>query len=375
MTHDTGRRAWASLHLVALLLLTACTQRLTTAGATISLGVIAPLTSGLPAAARSVVEGAELAVAEINAERGIQGRHLALVVSDDRGIPEEAARLVGELASKVVAVIGPVTDATTIAAAPVAERSRLVIISPGATAPLPYGGHFVFRTSLPARTQAQGMAAYLVDRLRVRRVAIAHDSNEYGSMVALAFEEAVRAREATVTSRRLYRDGDVDFRRHIEGAIAERAQALYLAGYPDEGALLLRQARAATRGLLIVGSDALYSDDTTAWAGAAANDLHVPAGFVPETPLPLVRAFVAAYRDRFGRAPDQFAAQAYDAVRVVAFALRRAGTDPQKIRDVIATIKRYPGATGEISFDRWGDPERAVIITRVRGGRFVPVGP
>lgn len=375
MRRDTGRRSWVSLLFPALLLLTACAQPTSTAGEAIRIGVIVPQTSGMPGAARAVVEGAELAVAEINADRGIHGRRLALVTADDHGIPEDAARLVGELAAQgVVGIVGPLTDATAIAAAPAAERRRVVLITPGATAPLPYGGHYVFRTALPARTQAQALAAYLVEQLRVRRVAVVHDSNDYGTMVALAFDEAARAKGATITGRRLFRDGEKDFARHVQGAINDRAQAVFLAAYPDEGVLFLRQARAVTSGLLIAGSDALYTEDTATWAGAAANDLYVPAGFVPETPLPIVRAFVASYHERHGRIPDQFAAQAYDAVRVLAFALRRAGPDREKVRDVVGTLRRFPAVTGELSFDRWGDPVRDVIITRISGGRFITVG-
>ncbi len=375
MRPDTGRRSWISLLFAALFLFTACTQSATTAGEAITIGVIAPQTSGLPGPARAVVEGAELAVAEINADRGIGGRRLALLVADDHGIPEDAARLVAELAGQgVVGIVGPLTDGTAIAAAPAAERGRVVLITPGATAPLPYGGHYVFRTALPARAQAQAMAAFLVDQLRVRRIAVVHDSNDYGTMVALAFEEAARAKGATITGRRLFRDGERDFGRHVQGAVNDRAQAVFLAAYPDEGALFLRQARAVAGGLLIAGSDALYTEDTATWGGAAANDLYVPAGFTPEVPLPIVRAFVAGFRERYGRTPDQSAAQAYDAIRILTFALRRGGPDRGKVRDIVAGLRRFPAVTGELSFDRWGDPVRDVIITRISGGRFIMVG-
>ncbi len=194
MMKDTGRRSWAFL-LLGLVLLTACGPEGGSSGA-IRLGLIVPHSSDIPGIARAVSEGAELAVAEINEGRGIHGRRLTVLATDDRGDPAESARLVADLAAQgVVAILGPVTDGGVIAASPVAERARVVIISPGATAPLPYGGHFVFRTAVPAGTQARAMAAYLVDRLRARRIAVVHDSNEYGSLVALAFEQAVRERE------------------------------------------------------------------------------------------------------------------------------------------------------------------------------------
>ncbi|MBI3975187.1 MAG: ABC transporter substrate-binding protein [Armatimonadetes bacterium] len=375
MNRDAGRRSW-TLFILGLFLLTACGRSATSAGDAIRIGLIVPHSSGIPGIARAVSEGAELAVAEINAGRGIHGRRLTILAADDRGDPAEAARQVEHLAAQgVAAILGPVTDGGVIAASPVTERVRVVMISPGATAPLPYGGHFVFRTATPAATQARAMAAYLVDRLRARRIAVVHDSNEYGSLVALAFEQAARERGATITSRRLYRDGEKDFARHVRGVIAERAQALFVAGYPDEAALLIRQARAAGRGLIIAGSDALYSEDTATWAGAAANQVYVPAAFLPTTPLPVVRAFVAAYRKQYGRTPDQFAAQAYDGIKLIAVALRRAGTDRDRLRDAMAGLRRVPGVTGELSFDPRGDPIREVIITRVSGGRFVTAAP
>lgn len=341
--------------------------------APITIGLIAPVTSGVAANARSVVEGAELAVDEANADKGIRGRRLSLVVLDDHGVPDDAVKHVEKLAGDgAVAIVGPVTDASTIAAAGAAARLKIVIISPGATATLPYGGHVVFRTALPARTQAAAMAGFLAEALNLRRIAVSHDSNEYGTMVAQAFEQGLGARGIALTGRRLYRDGETDFGRHIRGALADQAQALFVAGYPDEAALLLRQLRTVTTALIVAGSDALNSRDVLDGAGASAEGLYVPTGFVADARLPVVRTFVAAYQKRYGRAPDQFAAQAYDAVRIIIHAVRRAGADRQAVRDTIAALKRFPGTTGDLGFDRWGDPARDVVIARVRGGAFTP---
>ncbi|MGH2403995.1 MAG: ABC transporter substrate-binding protein [bacterium] len=312
----------------------------------------------------------------MNASNGVGGRRFTVETVDDQGSPERAVQHFERLVKEdAVAIVGPLTDATTIAAAGAAERLKVVLITPGATATLPFGGHFVFRTALPVRNQAGTMAGFLVDTLGLRRIAIVHDSNDYGTMIAQAFEDAVKAREAVVTSRRLYRDGDTAFGRHVRGALVEKATAVFLAGYPDEGGHLLRQLRAVAPQLIVAGSDALYSENTLAWAGAAADGLYVPTSFVADAQLPVVRAFVAKYERKHGRTPDQFAAQAYDSVRVLAAGLRRSGVDRQKLRDVIATSRRYPGVTGEITFDRWGDPGRDVVIYRVKGGAFVPVNP
>jgi len=341
--------------------------------APIKIGVIAPVTSGVAANARSVVEGAQLAVDEANADKGIRGRRLSVVIMDDHGVPDEAAKHLEQLAGEgAVAVVGPVTDEATIAAAGVAARLKIVLLSPGATATLPYGGHFVFRTALPARMQAAAMAEFLAESLNLRRIAVSHDSNEYGTMVAQAFEEGLVARGIALTSRRLYRDGETDFARHVRGALAEQAQALFVAGYPDEAVPLLRQVRAVSTTLVVAGSDALYSQDILDGAGAFAEGFYVPTGFIADVRLPVVRTFVSGYEKKYGRAPDQFAAQAYDAVRVIVHAVRRSGPDRQAVRDTIATLKRFPGATGDIGFDRWGNPAREIVIARVKGGAFTP---
>ncbi|MCL6431313.1 MAG: ABC transporter substrate-binding protein [Anaerolineae bacterium] len=123
---------------------------------TVTVGVLAPLTSGVPAAARAAVQGATLAAEEA---RGGTGAAVVLIVLDDRGSAEQATRLFAELLDRqVVAVVGPLTDLTTAAVAPQAERAGVPLVSPGATGTMPYAGSSVFRTSLPAAAQARALA-------------------------------------------------------------------------------------------------------------------------------------------------------------------------------------------------------------------------
>jgi branched-chain amino acid transport system substrate-binding protein len=337
----------------------------------VAVGVLAPLNSGVPAAARSVVQGATLAADEVNAAAGASGASIALIVQDDRGTADEAARQYDYLVNqKVVAIVGPLTDAAALALAPMAERAGVPLISPGATGTIPYAGSAFFRTSLSAEAQARRLADFLVNRRRARRVAIIHDSNEYGTMVALAFAERIRMLGAAVVGTRLYHDGDTDFTRHVTGVFADSADAVFIAGYPDEGALIVRALKERGAQLPIVGSDALYSSDLVAWASAYAEDVLLPAPFVAGDPLPIVQEFVGKYRSRFNDAPDHFAAQSYDAVKMLASAMRRGERRPAAIRAALQGMRKFPGVTGEITLDRWGTPARPVAVARVRRGQF-----
>jgi len=337
----------------------------------VKVGMLAPLNSGVAAAARAAVQGATLAVDEVNASSGVGGATITLVVQDDRGNVDESSRqfqaLVGQ---RVVAIVGPLTDATAIAVAPLAERGGIALVSPGATGTIPYSGTSFFRTALPAESQARALAEFAVRTKRTRRISMIQDGNEYGTLVGLAFSQGVRALGGEIVGARLYRDGQTDFSRHVAGVITDGADAVFIAGYPDEGALILAALKNRGARVIMLGSDALYSTDLLSWARGATDDLYLPASFVASEPLPAVQDFVMKYRRRFNEAPDHFAAQGYDAVKMLASAVRKSGSDPAAIRTALQGMRRFPGVTGEITLDRWGAPARPVGIARVRVGQF-----
>ncbi|MBI3998308.1 MAG: penicillin-binding protein activator [Armatimonadetes bacterium] len=335
------------------------------------IGVIVSLNSGVPAAARGALQGATLAAEEINAAGGVNGASITLMVEDDGGNAETALRKFEALrAQNAVAIVGPLTDATAIAVAPAAERGGIPLISPGATGTIPYSGSSFFRTALPAEAQARALAEFIVFGKRARRLSIIQDNNEYGTLVALAFSQRVTALGADVVGTRFYRDGETNFTRHATGVIGDGADAVFIAGYPDEGVLILEAFKARGVQVPLVGSDALYSPDLLAGAGDAATDLYLPAAFIASEPLPAVQEFAGKYRRRFAETPDHFAAQGYDAVKILALAIRRNGRTPGGIRAALQGLRKFPGVTGEISFDRWGAPARPVGIARVRAGQF-----
>jgi branched-chain amino acid transport system substrate-binding protein len=336
----------------------------------VKIGVLAPLNSGVAAAARATVQGATLAIDELNGSRGA-GAPITLVVQDDRGNVEEAARqFEGLVAQRVAAIVGPLTDATAIAVAPLAERAGVALVSPGATGTIPYAGSSFFRTALPAESQARALAEFAIQTKRARRVSIIQDGNEYGTLVALAFSQRVRAMRGEIVGTRLYKDGQTDFSRHANGVVADGADAVLIAGYPDEGALILAALKNRGARLTVLGSDALYSTDLLTWARGATDDLYLPAPFVASEPLPAVQDFVARYRRKFNETPDHFAAQGYDAVKMIVSAIRQSGSTPAAVRAALQGMRRFPGVTGEISLDRWGAPTRPVGIARVRIGQF-----
>jgi branched-chain amino acid transport system substrate-binding protein len=110
------------------------------------------------------------------------------------------------------------------------------------------------------------------------------------------------------------------------------------------------------------------------WAKEAAEGIFLPAAFVASEPIPVVQDFVGKYRRRNNNeTPDHYAAQAYDAVKLIASVVRRGGRTPAALRSGLQGVRRFPGVTGEITFDRFGVPERPVAIATVHAGRFTLV--
>jgi branched-chain amino acid transport system substrate-binding protein len=335
-----------------------------------TVGVVLPLRSGVAAAAASALRGVQLAAEEINADGSIR---VALETADDGGSPERAAQIFERIAGepRTVAVIGALTDSVAVSLSPLASRTKTLLISPGATGEVPYAGDFFFRTALPATLQGRALADYAL-RSGLRRVSVIYDHNEYGTAVALAFVEAFVAGGGEVIGQRLFRDGTRDFERFVRALRTEEPQALLFAGYPDEGAAFFSQAAEAGLSLRVLAPDSFANEEAVREMGGRAHGMVVTSAFFTDNPVPAVRAFVRAYREKFNLEPDQFAAQAHDALRVVAFGLKRVGTaDRAKLRDAAAGIRDYPGVTGTMTFDRFGNPAREVLLLRVDGSRLV----
>jgi len=362
------RASWKVALCVAVVA-AACARPQQAAGP-VRLGVLLPFDSGVAAAAASALRGAQLAADETRAEGEVR---LELVVEDERGSPERATASFARMAEdgRLAAVVGGLTDSVAFALSPQASRRGLPVVSPGATGEVPYAGHYFFRTALPATLQGPALAQYALRR-GWRRAGVMYDSNDYGTAVALSFVQAFRTGGGEVVGQRLYRDGTRDFARFVRAVHEERPEVLLLAGYPDEGNLFLEQAARAGVRVPLLAPDSYANPEAVREAGGRAHGMVVAAAFFPDNPLPRVRAFVRQFQQRFGTAPDAFAAQGYDAVKVLAFALKRSaavrpdGTvDRQRLRNTLASLQDYPGVTGTLTFDRFGNPAREVLLLQV----------
>jgi branched-chain amino acid transport system substrate-binding protein len=335
-----------------------------------------------PWASRSEIrfaEGLEMAVGEVNGERGAGGRPLEIVRFDDRESVDEGRLIAERIAADpgIVAVIGHLHSYISVPAAAIYERGGLVMVSPTATdVELTSRGYrSVFRVPLTDAEVGRQMAE-IAARRGYQRLAVYYVRNGYGRGLANAFEERATRSGLAVVTRQSYDPGSA-----ASGAVFEQTledwkdlemDAIFVAGEVPSAARFVALARKLGIRTPILGGDAMGARSLLTEAGPAAEGMVVASFFHPDEPRPEVRAFVAAFRSRYGGDPDVGSALAYDSVRLLANAVRSgASAAPAAIATELRQGHGGSGVTGPFTFDEQGNRVgQRVVSMVVNHGRF-----
>lgn len=338
----------------------------------VKIGTVGPLTGGAATYGISVRNGVEIAVNEANENKEIPGVFFQLISEDSEGDWSKAANAFSKLVDqdKVNVIVGAVLSSETEAGGPIVMSAKVPTISPTSTATgLTVGNPYLFRNCLSDEVQASQLAEYAVQELGLRRFAILYTNNDYGVALKNAFEETASSL-AEVVAVEAFMDNDENFKPQLTSIQQKNPDAIFIAGYYTEAAKIAQQAREQGLDVQLLGADGFYSPVLVEIGGEAVEGAIFTAGFHSGDPSPAVQNFVKNYRELFGEDPDMFAAQAYDAARIVIEAIKAKGSDPEQIREGIAQTKDFPGITGNTSIDEEGDTSKDVLILKVVGGAF-----
>ncbi len=316
-------------------------------------------------------QGIELAVGEINAAGGIDGRPIRIRWSDDSGSASGAEAVARSLIADpaVLAVIGHINSAAQLAAAPLYD-GHLTALSSQATSPDLTGlSSWVFR-DVPSDSANGATLAAFTARLGAQHAAVVYENDVYGRGLARAFRQQFRGTlvanvpiDATARS----------YEPYVAYVKARHPEAVFVAGLGTSGIGILREAKRQGLAAAFLGGDGWTSvaADTVASEGA-----YVGTPFLTSDPRPEVRRFVAAFQAHYRVAPGEDGALAYDATRVLADAIARGARTRAEVREYLAALTRtnpYHGVTGPLYFLPTGDPgERAFLMSRIHRGEFTP---
>jgi branched-chain amino acid transport system substrate-binding protein len=347
---------------------------------TIRIGMPANLTGDLSSLDGPMVSGAKLKAQQINAAGGVLGKMLELVIVDTRTDRATVAAEGKQLIARRPAAIVAYTDSDSVLTlGPLAQEAGIPFVTPGATSPKLPGeiGDALFLACFGDNVQAAAGAEFLHRTLRARTVYLLSDTtNVYTTLLSSYFKQAFAHDGGTILLEDTYKADDVSIASQIARLLALPAKpdALYVAALPDDIGPLVKQLRAAGVNQPIVGGDGYDTPLLLGIGGAAANDVYFSTHvYMAEDGTDAVKAFYAAYKAAYGRAPENaFAGLGYDAVGLVAQAIAKAGAaEPTKIRATLATTENFAGITGTVSY-RPGSriPDKSVAIIGVKDGRL-----
>lgn len=320
--------------------------------------------------------GLKLAVEEINNSGGLLGKKIKLITYDDQGKPSEAQTVVQKLINKdkVIAVIGEVASSRSKSGAQICQQSKIPMVTPASTNPeVTAIGDYIFRVCFIDPFQATVMSKFALNSLKVKRVAVLQDSkNAYSTGLSKFFQTQFEKMGGEIVEVQSYFAGDKDFKAQLTAIKSKNPEAVFIPGYYTDVGLIAIQAREIGITQPLFGGDGWESEKLT--EGKAADALegcffstHVST----EDPSPAIQNFVTKYKDKYGMMPDAMAFLAYDAGLILFDAIKRAGsTEPDKIRDALATTKDFKGVTGTITINEQRDAVKPAVILEIVKGKF-----
>jgi len=334
---------------------------------TVLIGEASPLTGQIAHLGKDMENGATLAVEEINTKGLLIGGEkvtLRLDAQDDSADPRTATQVAQKLVDdKVVAVIGHFNSGTSIPASRIYNEAGITQIAPSATNPkyTQQGFKTTFRLVATDAQQGPGLAAYVAKQMKVKTVAIVDDSTAYGQGLAIEFEKAAKALGVTVLSHDATSDKAIDYRAILTKIKGENPDAIMYGGDDAGGGPLARQAMQLGIKAKIVAGDGVCTEKLSDLAGDAADNVVCSVASKALEKMPGGQAFQTKYIQRFGQPTQSYGPLSYDAVYVIANAIKKANsTDPAKVLAAMPAT-RYDGVIGQILFDDKGDLQHGTI--------------
>jgi branched-chain amino acid transport system substrate-binding protein len=348
----------------------------------INVGLNVELSGGVASYGSNARDGAMLAIEEINAAGGVLGKQLNPIVRDCKSTADEAmsvsAALVGE---KVIAQIGPLTSGDVAGSTPVMMQNKIPLIAPAATAESATVDQktgntyeYVFRVCFIDPFQGTLMAQFAADNLKAKTAVIYGDnSSDYAKGLAQYFEKTFTEKGGTILGKEGFVKDDRDFKATLTKIKNLKPEFIYVPGYYQEVAPLIKQARELGITAAMGGCDGWDSPDMVSVAGGdALNKTYFTNHYSSNDTDEKTVKFVTAYKAKYNKEPDAFAALGYDSVQLMVRGIKDANAaDPVKLAAALAKVTNFEGITGKMTIDEKHNPVKTGVILEYKDGKQV----
>ena len=367
------------ISVLMLILLAACSGTTsegdsTNADGTVSakIGVISYLSGPGAAYGEAITNGFNLALDEINEKGDVK---IELVIEDSAGKQEQALTVAQKLMSddEIVALLGPTLSTEMNVVAPEADLNGIPIMGTSTTAAgIPQIGEYVFRNSLPESLAIPAALEKAVDANDAKTVAILYGNDDLFTKSGFdTMKEEAENMGLDILTIETFQKGQSDYNALLTKIKDLNPDLILASALYNEGAVIMDQARKMGIEVPFVGGNGFNSPQVIEIAGDASEGLIVATPWFGDKDEPKVQEFVKKYEEEYGAKPDQFAAQAYDALYIMAEGLKNAGeADRDALRDSLAEIKDLDGVLGKFSFDKDGDVVMEPTVLVIKEGKF-----
>ncbi len=343
-------------------------------GDTIKIGGIGPLTGGAASYGISVKQGAQVAVDEINAAGGILGKQIEFMFEDDENKEQNSVNAYNTLMDKDMQVlIGSVTSNPCIAVADESVKDGILQITPSGSAKDCTKNDNGFRICFTDPQQGEKMAEYITGTAGLKKVAAIYDSSDaYSTGILEAFEAKLTSLGGELVAKEAFVSGDKDFKAQLTKISGTDAECLFMPFYYTEVAYVAEQAKSLGISLPYFGCDGWdgvikqLNGDTSSIEGAI-----FLTPFIATSENETVQKFVKAYEEKYSATPDQFAADAYDAVYAVKAAAEKAGAIENDALIKAMTEITLTGTTGTMTFSADGEADKTAYFAKIENGKYV----
>ncbi len=343
----------------------------------IPIGAVWSMTGAAAVYGSSQKNASELAVEQINKSGMLGAAKIKLITEDDRSTKEGAITAFDKLIKeyKVVAILGPTLSNSAKAADPIAQAAKTPVLAVSNTAGgIVEMGDYIFRDSLPEMLVQPNTIRETKNKLGFKKVAILYGNDDVFTKGGYdAFKKALNDQGIQILATETFNKNDSDFSAQLTKIKGLKPDAIIVSALAEEAAGIMSQGRqlGIPESVPFIGGNGFNSPKLAQLAGPAAEGAITGAAWLISNDTPGNKAFVEAYHKKYGADPDQFAAQAYTGVYILANAIKTAGSsNPTAIRDAMAKIKDLDTVLGKFSFDANREPVHSPVVQVIKNGKF-----
>jgi branched-chain amino acid transport system substrate-binding protein len=345
----------------------------------IKIGINYELSGPVASYGQSSVDGIMLAIDEVNAAGGVNGKKIVPVEYDNKSEPSEAVIVANRLISqdKVLAILGPATSGAFKSEISVAEKEKIPVLSGSATADdvtVDASGNvkkYAFRICFADSYQGAAMADFAANKLGAKKAVLITDtSSDYAKGLAENFTAQFTANGGTVVGKESYVAKDTDFNAILTKINTLDYDVIYIPGYYEEAGLIIKQARGLGIDAPILGADGFDSPTLVELSGASAlSDVYFTNHYSSLDTDPKVVKFIESFKQKYGKEPDAFHALGYDLGMFLVDALKRSEKlDRESLRTALESTTNFEGVTGTISVDENHNAIKSIVVIGLQNG-------